>query len=103
MSSFKIVTNKDDADNLLFMKKHKIEEFQSSEFEQFRNYKQLKSFDLLDWQDIAEVHVYNSPLGKGFAIIVQLIIEEITHKKAIFYGPESFRSFDWEIVEQVIS
>jgi len=48
------------------------------------------------------VHVYNGPQGKGFVAQVWLRHEGTEYTRARNYGPETWRTFDWRQIQEVM-
>lgn len=48
------------------------------------------------------VHVYNGPSGKGFVGLIWVKYEGTTYTMARNYGPETWRTFDWREVQEVM-
>ena len=48
------------------------------------------------------VHTYNGPQGKGFVGEVWVRYEGVTYYKARNYGPETWRTFDWRQIQEVM-
>jgi len=46
-----------------------------------------------------QVDVYDGPLGSGYTVTADVVIEGKTWRRVANVGPESYRTMDWHIVE----
>lgn len=52
--------------------------------------------DVLAWS--YRVDVYSGPEGDGYALVVTTVIDGVTWQRAVNFGPDAWRGYDWYAV-----